>query len=298
MKKHTLIVIVGPTASGKTGLSIALAKKYGGEVISADSRQVYRGLDIGTEKVTKKEMLGVPHHCIDIASPKRSYSVEQWRKKAQNAIVSIVKNGHIPIIAGGTGFYVDALVYDHTFPQVKPNTKLRNRLKKKNVEELFTILSQQDPRRARTIERNNPRRLMRAIEIAHELGRVPVLKKRESPYRPVWIGINPGHEELKKRIESRFKTTLKRGLVREVRNARTVLGLSDRRINELGLEYRIVGEFLRGEIDEQEMKEKNIRELCKYAKRQMTWLKRNGEIMWFRDTKEVLASKDVASLLS
>ncbi len=288
MNKQPLIVIVGPTASGKTGLSIALAEKYGGEVISADSRQVYRGLDIGTEKVTQKEMRGVPHYCIDVASPRRPFSVEQWRARAQKAIRKIQKNGHVPIVAGGTGFYVDALVYNYTFPTVTPNISLRNTLRKKNVEELFETLSRLDPRRAQTIESKNPRRLIRAIEIAIALGSVPTLKKKESTFNTVWIGINPGHDVLTERINSRFEHTFRRGLVQETRKLREELGLSWKRINELGLEYRIVGEYLRGEINKTEMKEKNIRELCKYAKRQMTWLKRNNEIQWFKNAKEVL----------
>lgn len=288
MNKTSLIIIVGPTASGKTGLSIALAKKYGGEVISADSRQVYRGLDIGTEKVTQKEMKGIPHYCIDVASPRRPFSVEQWRVRAVRAGKKIQKNGHIPIVAGGTGFYVDALVHNYTFPTVAPNAPLRNELRKKSADELFDTLSRLDARRASTIENKNPRRLIRAIEIAIALGKVPTLKKNESLYNTVWVGIFPGHDVLTERIISRFEHTMRRGLVQETKKLREELGLSWKRINELGLEYRIVGEYLRGEIDKNEMREKNIRELRKYAKRQMTWLKRNQEIHWFTDAQEAL----------
>lgn len=288
MTKTPLIIVVGPTATGKTGLSIELAKKYNGEVISADSRQVYRELDIGTEKVTQKEMQGIPHYCIDIASPKRPFSVEQWRTRAQKAIQKIHRNKHVPIVAGGTGFYVDALVHNYTFPTVTPNAPLRNELRKKSVEELFDTLSRLDPRRAATIENKNPRRLIRAIEIAITLGKVPTLKKKESLYNAVWVGIFPGHDVLTERITSRFEHTIRRGLVQETKKLREEIGLSWKRINELGLEYRIVGEYLRGEIDKNEMREKNIRELCKYAKRQMTWLKRNPEIHWFTNAQEAL----------
>lgn len=297
MKKQPLIVIIGPTASGKTGLSIALAKKYGGEVISADSRQVYKGLDIGTEKITKKEMRGVPHYCIDTANPKRPYSIEQWRTCAEKAIVLISKKRKLPVVAGGTGFYVDSLVYGHTFPKVKPNSKLRKELEKKTTEELLAMLKKLDPKRAKTIEQKNPRRLMRAIEIASVLGKVPKLDKKESEYDAVWIGINPGLLILMERIEKRFDTTLRRGLVAETKKLRDEFGLSWKRINELGLEYRIVGEYLRGECTKEEMREKCIRELRKYAKRQMTWLKRNKEIHWFKSAEEVLRNKNITHLL-
>jgi tRNA dimethylallyltransferase len=297
-KKQKLIIVVGPTASGKTGLSIALAKKYGGEVISADSRQVYKELDIGTEKVTKREMENVPHYCIDIASPKRAFTVEQWRRHARKALHTIASHGKFPIVAGGTGFYIDSLVYEYSFPVVKPNAKLRNELAKKTAKELFEALQRLDPRRALTIENKNPRRLIRALEIAVDLGKVPTLKKKESSYNPVWIGINPGIDVLTERIESRFDSTIRRGLVGETKRLHEKLGLSWKRINELGLEYRIVGEYIRGEITKNEMKEKNIRELRKYAKRQMTWLKRTPEIQWFTNKEEALKKIDFKMLLN
>ena len=196
MKKQKIITIVGPTASGKTGLSIELAKRHSGEVISADSRQVYKDLDIGTEKVTEHEMQGIPHYCIDIASPKRAFSVEQWRRHAQVAVEKIHKHGNLPIVAGGTGFYVDSLIYNYSFPVVKPNTKLRKELSSKSTEELFEALQRLDPRRALTIEQKNPRRLIRAIEIAVELGKVPSLSKKKSNFEATWIGIFPGLEVL------------------------------------------------------------------------------------------------------
>lgn len=297
MKKYPLVAIVGPTASGKTGLSIALAKKYGGEVISADSRQVYRELNIGTEKVTKREISGVPHYCIDIANPRRALSVEQWRTHAEKAIQKISNKKKLPIIAGGTGFYVDSLVYGNQFPKVKPNSKLRKELEKKTSEELLILLKKLDPRRAKTIEQKNPRRLIRAIEIAITLGTVPKIGKKQSVYNTVWIGIDPGLETLMERIEGRFDTTLRKGLVAETKKLRDEFGLSWKRINELGLEYRIVGEYLRGEIPKEMVREKCIRELRKYAKRQMTWLKRNKEIRWFKSAEEVLRDKNITRLL-
>jgi len=290
VSKQKLIVIIGPTASGKTGLSIELAKRYNGEVISADSRQVYRDLNIGTEKVTKKEMRGVCHYCIDVANPKRTYTVEQWRREAKKAINSMSKRNKLPIVAGGTAFYVESLVYGTSFPSVKPNAQLRKELQKKTTEELFAQLKKLDPKRAKTIEAKNPRRLMRAIEIATELGSVPVLPIPKPLYDVTWIGINPGLDVLMERIEYRLDSTFKKGLVAETKKMREGLGLSWKRINEIGLEYRIVSEFLRGEISRAEMKKNIIRELRKYAKRQMTWMKRNKEIIWYTSAEKALKS--------
>jgi len=286
--KQKIIVIVGPTASGKTGLSIALAKKYGSEVISADSRQVYRSLNIGTEKVTKKEMVSVPHHCIDVANPKRAYSVEEWHREAKKAIGVIVQKNKIPIIAGGTGFYIDTLVFGNSFPAVKPNAQLRKQLEKKTTEELLSILKKLDPKRAKTIEQKNPRRLVRAIEIATALGKVPTIKKQKPLYEVEWLGINPSIEILTARIEKRLEKTIKKGLLAETKWMKNELGLSWKRINEIGLEYRVAGEYLRKEITKEEMKEKMLRELRKYAKRQMTWFKRNEKIQWFKTGEDAL----------
>jgi tRNA dimethylallyltransferase len=283
-----LIAIVGPTASGKTGLAVELARRQNGEVISADSRQVYRGLDIGTEKVTTREMRGIPHHCIDIASPRRAFSVEQWRNHAEKAVRSITRRGKLLIVAGGTGLYVDTLVYGTQFPPVKPNAALRKRLATKTPAELFAELEALDPVRASNIERENPRRLMRAIEVATELGSVPVLGEQTPKYDAQWIGLFPGMAVLEERIESRLDSTIRKGLVAETRKLRED-GLSWKRIDELGLEYRIVASHIRGEITKDEMRALMLQELRKYAKRQMRWLKRNKDITWYANAAEALA---------
>ncbi len=179
MKK--LLVICGPTATGKTALAVKLAKSvFGGnsELFSADSRQVYRGLDIGTGKITQKEMKGIPHYLLDIASPKRHFTVVQYRKLALAAIKKILKKNKIPILCGGTGFYIQSVVDGIVIPQVAPDWKLRKRLEKKSVKQLFKILKKLDPRRAKTIEKQNPRRLIRAIEIVLKTKKtIPVFKK-------------------------------------------------------------------------------------------------------------------------
>ena len=165
-KNHKkLVVIVGPNASGKSDLAVKLAKKFNGEVVSADSRQVYKGMDIGTGKITKEEMQGIPHYLLDVASPKRRFSVAQYQKKAIEAIKKIQKKGKLPILCGGTGFYVQAVVDGLVFPKVKPDWKLRKKLEQKSAKGLYEYLKKLDPERAKTIEKDNKRRLIRAIEI-------------------------------------------------------------------------------------------------------------------------------------
>lgn len=283
--KKKIIVVLGPTASGKSELAIRLAKKFNGEIISADSRQVYKGLDIGTAKVTKKEMQGIPHYLLDVASPKRKFTVAQYRKLALKAIEKIFKKGKIPILCGGTGFYIQAVVDGILIPEVPPDWKLRKKLEKKSKKELYEILKKLDPQRAKTIEKENPRRLIRAIEIAKKIGKVPDLKFNPLPYPVLMIGIKTSMEELKKRIKKRFFDWLKRGLILEVINLRKA-GVSFKRIEEFGMHYREIAEYLQGKISEKEMIENSIKEIQKYAKRQMTWFKRDKRICWVKNQKE------------
>jgi tRNA dimethylallyltransferase len=279
--KIPVIAIVGPTASGKSGLAITLAQKLHGEIISADSRQVYVGLDIGTGKVTKREMRGIPHHLLDITSPKKHLSVEEWQKYAQKAIADIHRRGKIVIVCGGTGLYVDALLRGLSIPEVAPNPKLRKMLEKKSPSALFMILKTIDPRRAREIDRNNPRRLVRAIEIARALGKVPKRIVMPTPYRTLWIGINPTDVVLKKNIRVRLLARMKAGMTREAKKLHAQ-GLSYKRMREFGLEYRFLADYL----EEKTSKEKMLAELEKaiwqYAKRQRTWWKRHKDINWLK----------------
>ena len=164
-KNNKIIVILGPTASGKTALSITLAKRFNGEIISTDSRQVYKGLNIGSGKITKKEMKGIPHHLLDVANPKRKFTVAQFQTLALKKIQEIQNKGKIPFLVGGTGFYIQSVVDGIAIPEVKPNWKLRKKLDKKSVKELFLMLKKLDPRRAKNIDPKNPHRIIRAIEI-------------------------------------------------------------------------------------------------------------------------------------
>jgi tRNA dimethylallyltransferase len=281
-----IIVILGPTASGKSDVAVRLAKKFNGEIISADSRQVYRGMNIGTGKITKEEMKGVLHHLLDVASPKRKFTVAQYRKMAEAAIKKIFKKGKVPIICGGTAFYVFALIDGTIIPAVKPNWKLRTELEKLTTEELFKKLKKVDPERAATIEKKNRRRLVRALEIVIKTKKpVPKIKKEPLPYPVLMIGIRKPMPELRKLIGKRLKKRLKQGMVAEIKKLRK-LSLSWERLEQFGLEYRYLARYLQGKINYKEMIERLQKETEHFAKRQMNWLKRDKRIHWVRNHKE------------
>ena len=281
-----LIVILGPTASGKSELTIKLAKKFNGETVSADSRQVYKGMDIGTGKITKKEMKSIPHYLLDVASPKRRFTVVQHRKLALKAINKIHKKGKIPILCGGTGFYIQAVVDGIVIPEVPPDWKLRKKLEKKSVEELYKISKKLDPNRAKTIEKKNKRRLIRALEIVIKTKKpVPGLKKNPLPYPVLMLGIKKEKKELKKLIKKRFLKWLKIGLIAEVKKLRKS-GLSWKKIEDFGIHYRVIAQYLQKKLNYQEMIENSIIELQNYAKRQMTWFKKDRRINWIKNYKE------------
>jgi tRNA dimethylallyltransferase len=277
MKK--LIVVVGPTASGKTELAIKLAKKFNGEIVSADSRQIYKGMDIGTAKPTKKERQGIPHYLLNVANPKRHFTVAQYRKLALKAIEKIQKRGKIPFLVGGTFFYIRAIVDGILIPEVPPDWKLRKKLEKKSPKELYKILKKLDPKRAKTIEKENPRRLIRAIEICKKIGKVPPLKFNPLPYPVLMLGIKRKKKELMERIRKRFFEWLKRGLILEIIKLRKI-GVSLKRIEEFGMHYREIAKYLKREISEKEMIENSIREIQNYGKKQINWFKKDKRINW------------------
>lgn len=282
-----LIVIVGPTASGKSEMAVKIAKKFNGEVISADSRQVYKGMDIGTGKITKKEMKNIPHYLLNIASPKKKFTVAQYKKLALKSINKIYKNGKVPILCGGTGFYIQAVVDGIILPEVPPDWKLRKKLEKKSSKELYQILKKIDPKRAKTIEKKNKRRLIRAIEIVIKTKKpVPLFKKNPFPYPVLIIGIKKEKKELNKLIEKRFLKWLKIGLIGEVKKLKKTIGLSWKKIEEFGIHYRIIAQYLQNEIDYNEMVEKSIKEIQNYAKRQTTWFKKDKRIHWVKSQRK------------
>lgn len=295
--KSKIVVILGPTASGKSDLGIFLAQKFNGEIISADSRQVYKGMDIGTGKVPKDAFQdthdrayiakGVKHYLIDVASPKKQFTVDKFKKLGQKAISDIVNRNKLPMVVGGTGFYIDALVKDSSLPEVPPNKKLRSKLEKMSVEKLYGKLKKSDPKRARTIDRHNKRRLIRALEIIKATGKpVPALKE-SSRYKVLYIGINPPKGDLENKIKLRLQKRLRQGMIHEVKNL-LKSGVSKKRLHDFGLEYRWVGNYLNNKTNRQEMETGLLRDIIKYSKRQMTWFKRNKEIHWISNRSQAL----------
>jgi tRNA dimethylallyltransferase len=295
--KMKLIVILGPTASGKSDLAVGIARRFNGEIVSADSRQVYRKLNIGTGKITKREMKGVRHHLLDIASPTYQFSVTQYEKLATCAILNILKRGKIPILCGGAGFYIQCIVDNIIIPEVPPNVMLRKKLEKKDAAKLFAQLQKLDPRRAATIDIKNPARLVRAIEIADAIGAVPRLTKNPPPYDILQIGIAFSRTILNQKIEARLTARFKRGMITEARRLHAQ-GLSWKRMRELGLEYRALADFLTGKTTRAEMKTSLAREIYQYAKRQMTWFKRDKRIVWIGPSEQKRALEMVRRFVS
>ncbi len=302
-KYPKVIVIVGTTSSGKSDLAVQIAKKFDGEIISADSRQVYRGLDIGTGKITKIEMSSIPHHMLDVANPRRSFTAAQFKKKSEKILKDIIKRGKTPIIAGGTGFYIDTLLkgkQGFPFPEVPPNPKLRTQLEKKSAPELFTELEKLDPRRARGIDQHNPRRLIRAIEIAKAIGSVPEIPHlalgAPSEYDILWIGLGLDKDTLIEKMNRRNKKMFELGLVEEVKKLREQ-NISWKRIKELGFEYKFIAEFIRGKMSKEEALEKMNTETWHYAKRQKNWFNKNEEIRWFKAGEKKEAEKLVVEFI-
>src|SRR3989344_3022485 len=210
-KKQKVLLIVGPTSSGKSTLAVELAKRFNGEIISADSRQAYRGLDIGTGKITRKEMRGVVHHLLDVESPKKIFAAQDFVEQAGEKAEEISSRGNIPIVCGGSGFYIDALVGRVPIPNVAHNPELRAKLDTQTLAELFSYLGRLDPRRASAIDKYNKRRIIRSIEIAQALGRSP-LKHQRHKYDVLWIGLMWPPEELRTRINKRLRERLKQGM--------------------------------------------------------------------------------------
>lgn len=268
--KKAILCVIGPTASGKSSRAVGLAKERDGEIISVDSRQVYRMLDIGTEKVSAEDMQGIPHHLIDVRDPKEIYSAGDFVDDATRLIEDITGRGKLPILAGGTHFYFDALLRGLP-PDTPPNARLREKLEKLPTEELFELIPERATRVARSLDPKNRRRLIRALEIAERHGDVPE-RVPEREYEVEWEVLLPEREELRERIVARLKDALARGLIEEVRRTREHVG--DERLNELGLEYRIVGEYLHGERSEESLLPALSSKLFQYARRQEAWIRK------------------------
>jgi tRNA dimethylallyltransferase len=290
--KPKIVVILGPTSSGKSDLAVKLAKKFNGEVISADSRQVYKGLDIGSGKITKKEMSGIPHYLLDVVSPKKVFSVSDYKKLTEKKIEEILSRGKLPIICGGTGFYIQSIVDGIILPEVPEDKVLRKKLEKLDLIWLQNILKKLDEERFKEIDINNKIRLIRAIEIATALGKIPKIKS-EPKYKCLQIGISWPKEKLDERIEKRLLARIKKGLIKEVSDLHKN-SLSWKRLEMLGLEYRYVSLFLQKKISRDEMITELKNKIIQYAKRQMTWFKKDKRIMWI-DYKKLISSNYITT---
>jgi tRNA dimethylallyltransferase len=288
IKRKKIITVLGPTASGKSDLAVFLAKKLEGEVVSVDSRQVYQGLDIGSGKITKKEMMAIPHHCLDIASPKRKYTVAQYQKKAGKSIEQILKRNKVPILCGGTAFYIKTLVQGLKLPEVSPDWKLRKTLEKKTPQELYLMLKKKDPERARSIEKDNPRRLIRALEILLKTKKPVSSLKSEPQYSSLFLGVTKTEKKLKKRIEKRLKERLRKGMKNEVQKLKES-GLSWKRLESFGLEYQWMARYLQGKTTKQEMQENLLRDIIKFSRKQKSWWKDDKNIHWVKNKKQALS---------
>ncbi len=295
VSKPKIVVILGPTASGKSDLAVQLAQKFNGEVISADSRQVYTGLTLGTGKITKKEMQGIPHHLLDVVNPKKRFTVAEYKKLADTAIADISARGKLPILCGGTGFYIQAVVDNVTLPEVPPNVKLRAELAKKSPQQLLTQLQKLDARRAHAIDPHNIQRVIRAIEIATALGKVPKIKTKPQ-YEVLQIGIETELEVLKTKIETRLHTRIKKGMIAEAKNLHTQ-GVSWKRMHELGLEYRFLALHLQKKLSKQELINQLTIAIGQYVKQQLTWFKRDPRIIWLPLSKQKQIEKHIRTFI-
>ncbi|MDQ2888914.1 MAG: tRNA (adenosine(37)-N6)-dimethylallyltransferase MiaA [Chloroflexota bacterium] len=279
-----LIVILGPTAAGKSALGIALALRFNGEIVSADSRQVYRGMDIGTAKVTPAERALVPHHLLDVADPQYPYSVAQFQHAAISALNDILLRDRVPFLVGGSPHYIQAVVDNLAMPQVPPQPELRAALESRSPADLLAQLVELDPLSAATIDRNNPRRVQRALEVCLVTGK-PFSEQRaagEPIYDALLLGISWPRPELYARIDARIDERMQQGLVQEVAGLLDQ-GLTHERLDALGLEYRFVSRLLRGEFaNESEMVQRLKYATHDFVRRQLTWFRKDQRIQWIK----------------
>ena len=274
--KNKVIAVVGPTASGKTKFAVELAQKIGGEIISADSRLVYKGFDIGTAKPSIEERGGIPHYMIDIAEPEEDYSAGLYANEAKKVINDIRSRGKIPIVAGGTGLYINILLMNYDLPKVEPDYELREQLRAQ--EDLSGILAAIDPAAAQNIDKNDRKKLIRAIEIVKKTGR-PLAPKINNPeYDVEWIGLNYPRDVLYERINMRVDEMINSGLVDETKKLLQKHGRIPNLLYTIG--YQEVIQYLDGEFTLEGAVDKLKQNTRRYAKRQLTWFRKNPEIKW------------------
>ena len=287
-EKKPLIVLTGPTAVGKTNLSIRLAKKIGGEIISADSMQIYKKMNIGTAKIIPEEMAGVPHYLVDELDPGEEFNVVAFQQMAKKAMKQIYENGHIPIVVGGTGFYIQALLYDVDFSEHETEEKYRQELvaleQEKGREYLYEMLKQADPEYAAIVHSNNVKRVIRALEYYHETGRKlsehnAQQRENSSPYQFVYLVLNDEREILYDRIDRRVDQMMEAGLLQEV-EALVKEGYERTLVSMQGLGYKEFFDYFDGKCTLEETVDIIKRDTRRFAKRQLTWFRREKEVCW------------------
>ena len=297
MNKPKVIVICGPTASGKTTLSIQLAQKINGEIISSDSMQIYKDMNIGTAKPDQQEMQGIKHYLLDFVEPNQRYSVADYKKDAENAIEDILQKGKVPIIVGGTGLYVDSLIYGIEYPNIEFDEnyrkELERRVEKEGLEKLYEKAKKIDPQAMKKISRNDQKRILRVLEIYNATGKTKTeqeieSRKNEVKYDYRVFAINMDREKLYDRINKRVDIMIQKGLIEEVENLL-------KKYNEFptamqGLGYKEVVEYIQGKVLKEDMIENIKRESRRYAKRQITWFKKNKQTIWIgpHDLQKIL----------
>ena len=287
-EKKPLIVLTGPTAVGKTNLSIRLAKKIGGEIISADSMQIYKKMNIGTAKISPEEMAGVPHYLVDELDPGEEFNVVAFQQMAKKAMKQIYENGHIPIVVGGTGFYIQALLYDVDFSEHETEEKYRQELvaleQEKGREYLYEMLKQADPEYAAIVHSNNVKRVIRALEYYHETGRKlsehnAQQRENSSPYQFVYLVLNDEREILYDRIDRRVDQMMEAGMLQEV-EALVKEGYERTLVSMQGLGYKEFFDYFDGKCTLEETVDIIKRDTRRFAKRQLTWFRREKEVCW------------------
>ena len=295
MNKPKVIVICGPTASGKTALSIQLAQKINGEIISSDSMQIYKDMNIGTAKPDKQEMQGIKHYLLDFVEPNQRYSVADYKKDAENAIEDILQKGKVPIIVGGTGLYVDSLIYGIEYPNIEFDEnyrkKLEKRAEKEGLEKLYEEARKIDPQAMEKISRNDQKRILRVLEIYNATGKTKTeqeieSRKNEVKYDYKVFAINMDREKLYDRINKRVDIMIQKGLIEEVENLLKKYNEFPTAIQGLG--YKEVVEYLQGKVLKEDMIENIKRESRRYAKRQITWFKKNKQTIGPNDLQMIL----------
>ena len=289
MDKPKVVVICGPTASGKTALSIQLAQKINGEIISSDSMQIYKDMNIGTAKPTIEEMQGIKHYLIDFVEPNQRYSVAEFKKDAENAIEEILAKGKTPIVVGGTGLYVDSLIYGIEYQDIKIDEEYRKELEKRaqkeGLEALYAEAKKIDPEAVKKISANDQKRILRILEIYKATGKNKTEQEQESRKKGVKydykvFAIDMNREVLYDRINKRVDIMIENGLIEEVE--KLLKKYKEFPTAMQGLGYKEVVEYLQADITKEEMIEKIKRETRRYAKRQMTWFRKNKQTIWIK----------------